>query len=151
MIKQAGIGAGAFFMAGFPQETLDDLRATFDLMKSLDADDIVINIFDPMPGSQAFQQAADMGLIPREPDWADFPLWPDAHFAPEIPRDVFDREIADISQWVFAKNRSLKALGRRGLAILRSGPRVFLRKGLAYGARRLFRSGRPSGPGPGHS
>jgi hypothetical protein len=142
MIRRAGIGAGAFFMAGFPQEQLEDLRATFALMKSLDADDLVLNVFDPMPGSELFRLTQQLGLVPEKPDYADFPLWPEAHFAPEIPREVFDREIEEISRWVFAHNRSLKALVRRGRAILRSGPTVFLKKGLAYAGRRLGLSGR---------
>jgi len=88
-----------------------------------------------------------MGLVPQEPDYADFPLWPDAHFCPEIPPEVFDQEIQTISRWVFAQNRSLRALTRRGRAILRSGPGVFLKKGLAYGLRRAGFLGRRPGTG----
>ena len=52
LLKKEHIPAGAFFMAGFPEETIEDLERTFALMKSIPCQEIAFNIFDPMPGCE---------------------------------------------------------------------------------------------------
>lgn len=103
-IKKHGIGAGAFFMAGFPDEKEKDIDDTFNLMKELQADEIVINVFDPMPGSVIFEEMQQAGQLPETTNWLDFPLWPDRHFVTDIPQEVFNEKLEKISSWLFEYN-----------------------------------------------
>ena len=81
LLKREHIPSGAFFMAGFPEETLDDLQQTFSLMKSIPCLEIAFNIFDPMPGSELLDTCVHLGLVPDKPDWSTFLFWPDNHFS----------------------------------------------------------------------
>ncbi|MBF0318144.1 MAG: radical SAM protein, partial [Nitrospirae bacterium] len=141
LLRKKGIGSGAFFMAGFPQETLDDLRETFDFMRRLNADELAFNIFDPMPGSSEYDKCIELGLITGTPDWNNFPLWPDAYFVKDIVRQEFDRQVEEIARWLYAYNNSLPVRLRRSRQhvafLLKHDPVMLLRKTIGYLVRRL--------------
>jgi len=135
MINQAGIASGAFFMAGFPRERAEDLEETFKLMKKLESAEIVLNVFDPMPGSPIFDEVERLGLLQKPVDWCDFPLWPDRHFLAAMEPAAFDRAMDEISRWTFQYNR-------RPINFLRRmKPQVgyFLKKNPLYLAGRVRR------------
>jgi radical SAM superfamily enzyme YgiQ (UPF0313 family) len=131
MIKKSGISSGAFFMAGFPEETAEDLDQTLALMKELDATEMTFNIFDPMPGSTEYEKCIKLGLVPEHPDWGNFPFWPDAHYVVQIDRNEFSRRATLIAEWLFKRNNSLEYKIKRNyhlvLFLLRNDP-VFLVK-----------------------
>lgn len=108
-----GIGSGAFFMAGFPEETVEDLDQTWQLMKELDATEMAFNIFDPMPGSDEYVKCQQMGLVPADPDWSCFPFWPDAHYVRDISPEEFSRRANEIAEWLYHRNNSLRYKFRR--------------------------------------
>ncbi len=141
LIRRKGIGAGAFFMAGFPEETIEDLQATFDFMKELKPDELAFNIFDPMPGSSEYDKCIEMGLITVEPDWNDFPLWPDAYFVKNIKREQFDKKVEEIARWLYGYNNSLSVRLKRSrqhlIFLLKNDPVLLIKKSLAYLIRRL--------------
>lgn len=136
MIDAAGIGAGAFFMAGFPEETLEDLDQTFALMRELEATELTFNIFDPMPGSAEYEKCIRLGLVPERPDWNNFPFWPDAHYVVNIGREEFSRRATEIARWLFQRNNSLAYKVRRNrqlvLFLLRNDPGFLLQKSLRF-------------------
>ena len=103
-INEAGIASGAFFMAGFPEETEEDLELTFRMIRELKSTETVLNIFDPMPGSPIFRQVLDLGLLQEPVDWCDFPLWPDRDFLSAMSREAFDDRVEKISAWIFQYN-----------------------------------------------
>jgi radical SAM superfamily enzyme YgiQ (UPF0313 family) len=113
LVRKHGIACGTFFMAGFPGETEEDLRQTHALMQRIRPAEIVLNVFDPMPGSELFEEARRLGLLPDPIDWTAFPLWPDAHYVKNIPPQRFTELVEAMAADVFRYNRSPGALYRR--------------------------------------
>ncbi len=113
MINKAGISTGAFFMAGFPYETEEDLDETARLMREIDSTEIAFNIYDPMPGSADYDTCVSLGLVSAHADWSDFPFWPDTHYMVNMSKDDFAKRAVEIAKWVFQYNNSLKIRFRR--------------------------------------
>jgi radical SAM superfamily enzyme YgiQ (UPF0313 family) len=136
MIRRSGISSGAFFMAGFPEETVEDLDQTFALMKELDATEMTFNIFDPMPGSSEYEKCVALGLVPQNADWSAFPFWPDAHYVMQIGKEDFARRATAIATWLFERNNSLAFKIRRNrhlvLFLLRNDPGFLARKAFRF-------------------
>jgi len=138
-----GIATGVFLMAGFPDETRDDLMLTYAFMQRIRPAEIVLNILDPMPGSEQFERALELNLLSQPVDYTRFPLWPDAHFVKNIPPDEFNHLIEEISAYVFRYNSSRTALIRRArpeiLQLLRTDRKVLLQKAFRFARRRFSR------------
>ena len=128
IVKDGGINLGLFFMAGLPHETLDDLNLTFDLIKELNADNVAFNIFDPMPGSELYQEVIDLGLVPENADWTKFAFWPDASFTIDMAPDVFDKKAREMAEYIFKRNDSLRMRIKRFLPQFRHNPSSLFRK-----------------------
>jgi len=109
LINKNRISSGAFFMAGFPQETKNDLGLTFELMKEIKTTRMAFNVFDPMPGSELFDTCVRMGLIPANVDWKNFPYWPDAHYAKNLSEKEFTNMANEMGAWAFKYNNSFRA------------------------------------------
>jgi anaerobic magnesium-protoporphyrin IX monomethyl ester cyclase len=62
---KAGIEVAAFFIVGYPGETITSIEKTFKLALSLPLDDISFNVPYPLPGSRLFERVS--GLV--EGDW----------------------------------------------------------------------------------
>lgn len=140
-IEACGIGSGAFFMAGFPEETVEDLDQTFNLIQTLEATEIAFNILDPMPGSAEYDKCIQLGLLPKDADWNDFRFWPDAHYAAKIPPEVFMEYANRIAAWVYRRNNSLRYRFKRNRQLLFSllfiDPGLLFRKIINLVSRRL--------------
>lgn len=63
--RQAGIEVAAFFIVGYPGETISSMEKTFKLALSLPLDNISFNVPYPLPGSKLFERVS--GLDER--DW----------------------------------------------------------------------------------
>jgi uncharacterized radical SAM superfamily protein len=63
IIKKHGIELQAFFIVGFPQETEETLRDTFEAMKKTKCDLLAYSIFTPYPGTETFDLCQEKGLI----------------------------------------------------------------------------------------
>jgi radical SAM superfamily enzyme YgiQ (UPF0313 family) len=76
--KEADIRASFGFIFGLPAEQDQDLLQTVDLIRQIyeryDRADCYTNIFTPYPGSPAWQESIDRGLVPPKTfaEWADF-------------------------------------------------------------------------------
>jgi anaerobic magnesium-protoporphyrin IX monomethyl ester cyclase len=141
LLKKGGIPAGAFFMAGFPEETIDDLQQTFELMKSIPCLEIAFNIFDPMPGSELLDTCQNLGLVSPHPDWSNFLFWPDSHFMKYVSPEEFNRQAYAMAAWIFAhNNRWINLLLKQGYLawfLLRNDPRFLFKKILQRLKKRL--------------
>lgn len=69
--REAGIRVTANYMLGLPEETTDDLEATFALHDQLDPDDFGYFVFYPYPGTRLFQVCRERGYLPE--DWMHRP------------------------------------------------------------------------------
>ncbi|MGB3976850.1 MAG: radical SAM protein [bacterium] len=138
-----GIACGVFLMAGFPDETREDLKLTLDFAKRIKPAEIVLNVFDPMPGSEQYERTVELGLLPDPVDFTHFPLWPDAHFMTHVSPDEFNRIVDEMSAYIFQYNSSRTALIRRArpeiLQLLRTDRKVLFQKALRVFSRHLRR------------
>ena len=57
--RAAGIEVAAFFIVGYPGETLASIEKTFELALSLPLDDISFNVPMPLPGSWLFERLGE--------------------------------------------------------------------------------------------
>ncbi len=65
--KAAGIQVAAFFIVGYPGETIDSIEQTFELALNLPLDEISFNVPFPLPGSNLFDRVS--GIDPSK-DWS---------------------------------------------------------------------------------
>ncbi|MBN1551683.1 B12-binding domain-containing radical SAM protein [bacterium] len=143
-VHKHGMACGVFFMAGFPDETREDLLETFNFMQKIKPAEIVLNIFDPMPGSEQFERAVALDLLPRQPDYAHFQLWPDAHYVANIKPGEFNSIVEKMSHYVFEYNSSRAALIRRAkpeiVQLLRTDRKVLFQKSMRFLKHHFFGS-----------
>jgi anaerobic magnesium-protoporphyrin IX monomethyl ester cyclase len=66
MFHKAGIEAAAFFIVGYPGETLEAIEDTFRFALELPLDHISFNVPLPLPGSQLFER---VGTVDKNKDW----------------------------------------------------------------------------------
>jgi anaerobic magnesium-protoporphyrin IX monomethyl ester cyclase len=64
--RAAGIEVAAFFIVGYPGETVDTIEETFKLALSLPLDEISFNVPVPLPGSKLFER---LGEPDEGKDW----------------------------------------------------------------------------------
>ncbi|MCK5687184.1 B12-binding domain-containing radical SAM protein, partial [bacterium] len=57
-----GIKIRASFIVGLPWETEADVRQTFDMMKRIATNQILLNIFTPLPGTRSFEHPETFGI-----------------------------------------------------------------------------------------
>ena len=64
--RKAGIETAAFFIVGYPMESLSSIEETFKLALSLPLDEISFNVPFPLPGSRLFDRVSG---IDENKDW----------------------------------------------------------------------------------
>lgn len=65
-VKEFGIDTHAFFIIGFPGESMAQIKNTFAYARSLQLDKFYVFIFNPLPGTPLYQECLDRGLIKDE-------------------------------------------------------------------------------------
>ncbi len=79
LARKAGFEILTFFMIGLPGETRDDIQATLDFSRKLDADYCQYSITIPYPGTEMYLGGMGNGLFPTD-FWRDFTQRPMANF-----------------------------------------------------------------------
>ena len=72
MLKKAGVPFSAYFMAGFPGETDDDLKQTIDFAKKVDADYYSLSVLAPYYGTELYDQLMKNGHELDKQPWEYF-------------------------------------------------------------------------------
>lgn len=72
LLKKHKIPVNAFFMIGFPWETMDEINATINFMKQMDPDDASYSIVTPQPGTELYDLVNKEKLLPKNVDWSEF-------------------------------------------------------------------------------
>ncbi len=147
LCRQAGIEVGAFFMIGFPEETEETLRDTLTAIEKINADNIMLSIFTPYPGSELFQVCKDLGVVDD-----DFDITLHNHQSPEncftafIPRERFKELVRESMAVVERKNRRgrwrrvvMMLLNRDFYRMKRMARQFLLTRAAWYSARVLRR------------
>lgn len=71
-LRKYGIRSKAFLIVGLPGETRDTVRETEHWIETAKPDDISISIFQPLPGSDIFNNPAKWEI---QFEYSDNPLW----------------------------------------------------------------------------
>ena len=72
MLKKAGVPFSAYFMAGFPGETDEDLRQTIDFARQVDADYYSLSVLAPYYGTELYDQLIKNGHELDQQPWEYF-------------------------------------------------------------------------------
>ena len=72
MLKKAGVPFSAYFMAGFPGETDDDVRETIDFAKKIEADYYSLSVLAPYYGTELYDQLIENGYELDQQPWEYF-------------------------------------------------------------------------------
>ena len=72
MLKKAGVPFSAYFMAGFPGETDEDLRQTIDFARKVDADYYSLSVLAPYYGTELYDQLIKNGHELDQQPWEYF-------------------------------------------------------------------------------
>jgi len=72
ILKDAGVPFTAYFMAGFPGETDDDIKKTIELAQKIEADYYVLSILSPYYGTKLYFDMMDMGYELDKQPWEYF-------------------------------------------------------------------------------
>ncbi|MCK4462869.1 MAG: radical SAM protein, partial [Candidatus Omnitrophica bacterium] len=67
-VKEAGIEIIAYFIIGFPEDTINTVNETIEFAKELDTDYVKFNIAVPYPGTEMYDYAVKTGRL-RTRDW----------------------------------------------------------------------------------
>ena len=146
LCRRKGIEVGAFFMVGFPWETEETLRDTLTAIEKINADNIMLSIFTPYPGSELFQVCKELGVVDD-----DFDITIYNHQSPEncftafIPPERFKELVREAVSVVGRKNsrgrwrRAVMMLLHRDFYRTRHMARQFLLTRAAWYSARVFR------------
>ncbi len=63
LLHEAELKVAAFFIIGYPNETMDDLLLTEQFIYDHDFDDLCLHIFQPLPGTPIFDRLVQQGEI----------------------------------------------------------------------------------------
>jgi radical SAM superfamily enzyme YgiQ (UPF0313 family) len=74
MSREFGFKTWGFFIIGFPDETEEQARSTFNLSLELDPDFAKYFPLVPFPGSRLFEEIKAKGMM-NSPDWTEYSLY----------------------------------------------------------------------------
>lgn len=89
--RKYGIKILAYFMIGNPNETLEDILKTYEVMKELKPDYVHLTILTPFPGTEIYSNAIEKSVIEKDV-WQEFAKHPSNDFIPPHWGEVFTRE-----------------------------------------------------------
>ena len=72
MLKDAGVPFTAYFMAGFPTETDDDLKETIKFAREIDADYYSLSVLAPYYGTKLYFDLMEQGFELDKKPWEYF-------------------------------------------------------------------------------
>jgi magnesium-protoporphyrin IX monomethyl ester (oxidative) cyclase len=126
-IRQRGIDVFAYVIIGFPGETLEQIKRTFELLKKARIYTFAPFLFTPLPGSELYFKCLEMGLIDEDYDFETFNVYYKAPFErPDISQQDLMNMAARAYQWAqvrFFLREPIHFIRRYSYA-LRSPPRM---------------------------
>jgi len=97
LIRKHGFNVVAFFIIGYPTETLEDIKKTIKLACELDLHRAKFSFFKPLPGTECYFSLIKEGKI-KDLDFDKF------YFEdPTIVSDITEKELLDIKKRAFIK------------------------------------------------
>ena len=107
-IRAAGIRTNAFYIFGFPGETLEQMRQTFKYAREVKTDTAFFFIANPLPGTELYQSARDQGLLPDDFNFENLTftryIYKSRNFDPAMIERMAGREFVKYSVFSFLRN-----------------------------------------------
>ena len=95
ILNYRGMFWSAYLMFGVPEETVDDIKMTIDMIERLQPSFITVARFVPLPGTPLFKETADLH---RDIDWR----WQNNMCIEQsYSRSIPPAQFQEIMQWVF--------------------------------------------------
>ncbi|UCG03430.1 MAG: radical SAM protein [Candidatus Heimdallarchaeota archaeon] len=114
LLRKMHIDWYAYFMLGFPYETVEDIEHTRGLMRSLSASHITLSIFNPYPKTRLFEISRKLGFIPDDFNWSQFSHQsPNNHFIKNVSKDEFRKIVREAAEECDRINKSFIKKVRR--------------------------------------
>ena len=106
LINKHRIMCNAFFMVGFPDETIEDVKKTAELIKRIKSH-VCLSIFTPYPGCDLYDRTVELGMLPKEMDWSTISHHsPENHFVKNIKKEDFRKIVGMMIDLVDRHNDS---------------------------------------------
>jgi radical SAM superfamily enzyme YgiQ (UPF0313 family) len=135
LLDKYGIDWTAFFITGFPYETMDDLQMTADFMKKINPYRLVLSNFTPYPGTEDYERAKELGVLPVNIDWGLYDHnSPNNFFMKNVNREAYQNFFNKLSDYVSLRNTH-RIRGREFYYL--KNPISLLRKIIRFVAKRI--------------
>ena len=90
LLREAGIQTGFFLQFGFPDETLEDIERTLQMVRDCQPDDIGISVSYPLPGTPFFDRVkAQLGTKQNWVDSGDLAMMYTGSYSPAFYRVLY--------------------------------------------------------------
>ena len=99
LLKKYKIMSNAMYIMGFPEETNETLKATYDMMDEMQLDKSGVNVLVPLPGTALFKQVVKDKLFIK--DWNLDELWktPITCAQSEFVIKPYNMSVDDLHKW----------------------------------------------------
>lgn len=125
LCRKLDINWDAFIMVGFPEETEEDIDMTAHLIGKIKPFYTCLSIFTPYPGTELYDKAKELGLIPHSVNWTYYSHQsPENHFMKYIEKERFREIIVELAtkidrrNWVNLWKRRMTSAVKHPLATL---------------------------------
>jgi magnesium-protoporphyrin IX monomethyl ester (oxidative) cyclase len=99
ILKKYKVMSNSLFIMGFPEDTNETLKKTYDMIDELQQDNAIVSTLMPFPGTALFKQAVKDKLLIH--DWNLNELWktPISHAQKEFVIKPYNMSIDDLHKW----------------------------------------------------
>lgn len=107
LLDKYNISYTQMLMVGFPEETEEDIQQTIKFIKETKKGFFCLSVFTPYPGTELYDTARNLGLIPETIDWEHFSHQsPENAFTKYIPKETLGVYVKQMNQLVDKQNSS---------------------------------------------
>ena len=105
LCKKAGIWTDVYFMAGFPDEQLEDLDMTVTLLKKVPYKRADFMVYRPYPGSELYEYCLDKGLFSPPQNMRDWGDISDVHSTKYSVGNISELVLNKVMLWNQKRNK----------------------------------------------
>ena len=129
LLHEANIPFGAYFIVGYPDETIETLDKTYEMMQHIKAEHLYLTVLAPYPATPLYFDLREKGLVPEKPDWKYYgTASPYRILCKDIPPSLFWEKFSTLSQLVDKTNQRRFREIERKLKLAATDPKKAMEK-----------------------